>query len=309
MGDFWQNLNKGIDQIVPFALKKQDLENERARLAAQMQRIDQQNALVGEQVNEMRRKREMREGLTATLQELIGKGVPGKETVSVQDLIPGDTGDVDRGFSTTGIAPLRTEEREVRRQPTAEELLSAVAPYAEPEKILPSLLAIGREDARDRRARVAEDSRFKIAQLLEEGRDRRNADRIAAMMARVNGGGAKGIGGNDDKIIDDKRLADWIATVTGGGKEPGDADVQLIRKAARKLGYDFKKTPGTKYHRELFGITIPGTEGEEGGKWSLVDAMGSGGADATPPPGFVDSGRTSGGKKVYVKGDQAWVAP
>ncbi len=29
----------------------------------------------------------------------------------------------------------------------------------------------------------------------------------------------------------------------------------------------------------------------------------------TPPAGFIDSGRTSGGKRVYIKGEQAWVAP
>lgn len=30
---------------------------------------------------------------------------------------------------------------------------------------------------------------------------------------------------------------------------------------------------------------------------------------AMPPAGFVDSGKTTGGKKVYVKGTQAWIAP
>jgi len=34
-----------------------------------------------------------------------------------------------------------------------------------------------------------------------------------------------------------------------------------------------------------------------------------GGNEAAAPPGFVDTGKTSGGKKVYVKGNQAWLAP
>lgn len=309
-GDFWTNLNKGIDQIVPFALKKQDLENDRARVAASMAHIDKQNAMIDEQIGELRRNRENENALRVKMQELIGKGVPGKETVSVQDLIPGATGDVDRGFSTTGIAPTRTEERSVMRKPTAEELVMGTLPYADPAHALTALAGLSKSEEQQKNLMA------RVEMQLQNARDLSDAKlRMAEAIARLGADSRRDVAliraskGSDDKIIDDKRLADWIATVTEGGKEPSDIDVQLIRKAASKLGYDFKKTPGTKYHRAIGDWKIPGTESEEGGGWSLVDAMGSGGADATPPPGFVDSGRTSGGKRVYVKGDQAWVAP
>lgn len=221
MGDFWQNLNKGIDQIVPFALKKQDLDNERARLAAQMQRLDQHNTLIGEQVNEMRRKREMREGLTATLQELIGKGVPGKETVSVQDLIPGDTGDVDRGFSTTGIAPLRTEEREVRRQPTAEELYRAVLPYTDPAQALTQMVSLEKqaemERSRDTRQRLIEDERMR-RELLK---DQRRAEEMDLRERLADKRMARAVGSVAGKPTEfDKLYNEYRGEILAKGQQP-----------------------------------------------------------------------------------------
>ena len=44
------------------------------------------------------------------------------------------------------------------------------------------------------------------------------------------------------------------------------------------------------------------------GKSNVLKDLGLVG-EIIPPPGFVDSGKTSGGKKVFIKGNQAWIAP
>jgi hypothetical protein len=96
-----------------------------------------------------------------------------------------------------------------------------------------------------------------------------------------------------------KRLGDMVAVATQSG-EPKANDITIINEMAGKLGYEFVNVKGTKP-----GM-IYGTN--ETSEWKLVPKASAGSA-VKPPEGFVASGKTSGGKRVYTKGKQAWIAP
>jgi hypothetical protein len=108
--------------------------------------------------------------------------------------------------------------------------------------------------------------------------------------------------------IDNVRLLKMVNDATADGKEPTANEVEIIKTEAAKSGYDFKKLTGKSAAYGLPGIDKPLWGGNETSAWQLVPKE-AGATAVNPPPGFVDSGRTSGGKKVYVKGDQAWIAP
>jgi hypothetical protein len=118
-------------------------------------------------------------------------------------------------------------------------------------------------------------------------------------------------GTKEPKSTDRKRLGDMVSIATKNGKqEPSASDILLINKEAETHGLEFKKVVTGKTDKRH----IPGTNiewgGEETGEWRLVDREGGQPeSKAQPPAGFTDSGKTSGGKKVYVKGNQAWVEP
>ena len=101
----------------------------------------------------------------------------------------------------------------------------------------------------------------------------------------------------DEKIIDLKRLTDMIANAREGGKvTPTEQDVLVIDKAARSLGFKY----------EPFERTVKNWRGKETKEmdYRLVPLQ-----TIAPPSGFTDSGRKSGGKRVFVKGNQAWIEP
>jgi len=307
MGDFYQNLNKGIEQIVPLAMKKFELDSDAAKAAAQLQHIEGQNALLGEQIEGLRRKRETETALRVKLQEMVGKGVPGTETVNLRDLIPaGQGGDVDQGFSTTGQAPMIQQERQVMRKPTAEELVMGTLEFSDPAHALTALSGLSKADTN------AEALKERVAMQIQNSKEMSDAKlKMAEIIANLNNSGRrdvallralnKGSENKEDKIINYKRVADWAASVTADGKEPSPLDVELLKKAAGNIGYDFVKTPGGKYHREILGMQVPGTSGEEAGTWKLVPAGSS---------GVGNSGKkqvgTRDGKPVYDNGDGTW---
>ena len=308
MGDFYQNLNKGIEQIVPIAMKKFELDTDAAKAQAAMQHIEAQNALLGEQVTELRRKRDTEQTLRTVMMNATQNGIPGTETTDVPDLLPqaGAGGDVDRGFSTTGIAPTREETRPVTRKATAEDLVMASLPYADPAHSLTALASLSKADL------TTEALKERVAMQIQNSKEISDAKlKMAEIIANLNNSGRrdvallralnKGNENKEDKIINYKRVADWAASVTADGKEPSPLDVELLKKAAGNIGYDFVKTPGGKYHREILGMQVPGTSGEEAGTWKLVPAGSSGAGNS----GKKQVG-TRDGKPVYDNGDGTW---
>jgi len=307
MADFWTNMNKGIDQIVPFALKKMELDDARAKTAMQMQQIEKHNQLLDEQIAHKRADTEREAGLRAKLQEMIGMGVPGKATVNVRDLLmPGGGGDVDQGFSTTGLPAMRQEEQTVMRKPTAEELVMGSLPYSDPAHALTAMSGLSKSEEQQKNLMA------RVEMQLQNTRDISDAKlKMAEVVANLNNSGRRDVallralkkgGGEGDRILDYQRVSNMAAVATGNGeKDPSPSDLEMVRMAARKVGYDFVKAPGKKYHREILGMTIPGSGGEEGGGWQLVPLGDVGGET----PGKKQVG-TSNGKPVYDLGDGKW---
>ncbi len=278
MGDFYQNLNKGIEQIVPLAMKKFELDSDAAKAAAQLQHIEGQNALLGEQVEGLRRKRETETALRVKLQEMVGKGVPGTETVNLRDLLPaGQGGDVDQGFSTTGQAPMVQQERQVMRKPTAEDLVMGTLEFSDPAHALTALTGLSKADTN------AEALKERVAMQIQNSKEISDAKlKMAEIIANLNNSGRrdvallralnKGSENKDDKIANYFKIADRLAGLTKDGQELSATDQLTLKDAAQKIGYNLIKTPGGKYHREILGMSIPGTSGEEAATWALVPA-------------------------------------
>lgn len=77
----------------------------------------------------------------------------------------------------------------------------------------------------------------------------------------------------------------------------------------RILYYD-KNNPEDRKQLETFGSRLAPVADDPVKVLIQQGMTGQGGGAAVPPEGFTDTGRTTmNGKKVYAKGDQAWIAP
>lgn len=111
----------------------------------------------------------------------------------------------------------------------------------------------------------------------------------------------------ETSIADYKKVADFVSILNDPNKEASAADIEAGRAMASVAGYDLVNQ--SKTEKTIFGLGPEKTVNN----WVLVKKQGAAAPVATvqPPAGFTDSGRTSGGKKVYISqdGKSAWVQP
>ena len=178
MGNFYENLNTGLEKAVPLAMKKFELDNEvekwRAQQSLQEKTFGIANAKWQQEVEDQRRLREFGDKLKAgmgTLEGLKAK-LPGIES----QMTAAGGGDVDVGADPEKYgAALREKVALTPQLAAAEEQLSPERLImgmveAHPEKGMPGLIEMAREKASAGRALTTSELKRYIAETALRGR-------------------------------------------------------------------------------------------------------------------------------------------
>jgi hypothetical protein len=222
----------------------------------------------------------------------MGMMSDGGPTIPQGQFVPNPSLDIPR--NTGQMAP---------GNPSLEQYLGVLQKY-KPEQALAARVSLQNTDERLKAQREISEERNKAmrealtlkldnAVKLLEGR---NDAQSAMLTQRLNGAidalrvrGEEARQTNAEKpakpekqpgVIDMVRLKKMISDV---GDNPGEGDIMLINDAAERLGYRYESVPGGAYHRELFGMQIPGSKGREPNTYKLVPIGNQGKKTGTTP--------------------------
>lgn len=296
---FWESQSKTIDAVVPLAMRKFELDTANARLQGQLDEAKRQHEFTTGmewlKIGDTKQASKILKVDPSVLENLPGiKGMRAKERGSeylLNKITPKTMGISEIPQETPGMgAGEMLGLRETGGFPGGENVTILGGNITFDDIVKASVISgdisglagiLSKESTVENKERLA-DLKMKLAEMGQENLDRRLQTMLA--IAGMNLG---------------ERRREFEAT-------PRPAKMNETDKIKYEKLFDQKKVvlgnallEDTDKQTQIAGIDAELDKIES-------KYMGKG---TSPPAGFKDSGRTSGGKKVYVKGNQAWIAP
>lgn len=298
-------LNSGGQGANAFAQNFMNMYNAGQDRQLRGRQIDQQKILQDAQIQEYlaraaERKRQT-ENENALRGELSGLFKPqtaqdmafNPDAVSYRDVAA--SGDTEGyGGPQRQIATLTPEGQGLMGgKPSLDSYLNVLGKY-KPEQALTARVSLQNNEERLKSQQeilaLKQDQALKLFGLTQDMRYKQAADKAASdmdlLMERMQG--LRDIQGikNEGKTVKEPGILDMVRLkkmISDVGDNPGEGDIMLINDAAEKLGYQYEKVPGGAYHRELFGMQIPGSKGREPNTYKLVPIGNQGKKTGTTP--------------------------